>query len=61
MNELRRLLVAVESREQAVDIEIEKLVKETGQNQQRSMQEFRNNNKEVLSFNRDIRLAAEIS
>ena len=59
VNELRRLLVAVESREQAVDIEIEKLVKETGQNQRRRLQEFRNNNKEVLSFNRDIRLAAE--
>ena len=59
VNELRRLLVLVESRQHAVDVAIDKLVLETGEDREQLLQAFRSEHEEVLAFNRDICIAAE--
>ena len=59
LNELRRVLVIVDSRQHAVNVAIDNLLLATGEDREQFLEKFRSVNAEALTFNRNIRTAAE--
>ena len=59
INDLRRLLVIVDSQQREMEAAIDKLALATGKDRKQLLQKFQSDNAGVLTFNRDIRNTAK--